>query len=136
MTNKITEATSVLSTFSASYGIMLDNPMLITISIISGLLGIWNAIADLDGKKKLGRNIYTYDAVFKGAFVGILSAPMLTLLLIIFVDPLLGKYLGISIEEDKQIFLYLLYSLLGLFFGRKLGYYAINYKFKKDLKDD
>jgi len=138
MTNKATEATTVVSTFSASYGIMLDNPMIITISVVSGLLGIWNAIAFLDKKKQLGRNIQTYDAIFKGAFIGTLSAPILTLLLIVFIDPILNKYIGISISEDKQIFLYLLYSLLGLFFGRKFGYYAINYKLHKpkENKDD
>lgn len=123
-----TETVSIASvTFRTSFGILFDNPYLISIAIISGLIGIWNAVSTLAKENNLKRDVNTYDAILKGAFVGVLSSPIVTLLLIIFVDPMLNHYLSITINDEKQIYTFALYSFLGLFGGRKVGYWALDF---------
>ena len=117
--DKVQTATSVTSTLSASYGILIDNPVFIILSIVSGLVGLWNAIVDLSKKDQLNSSIASVNAMVTGAFVGVVAAPLITVILILLSDAILSKYFGLVISSNNLELAYFAYSVLGLVFGRK-----------------
>ena len=118
--DKVQTAASVTSTLSASYGILMDNPVFIILAVVSGLAGLWNAIVDLSERGQLNSSISSINVMVTGAFVGVVAAPMTTVILILLSDSILDKYFGLVISSNNLELAYFVYSVLGLVFGRKV----------------
>lgn len=124
-TNNIVEtSTTLTSTFLASV-VIFDSPVYTYLAVISGFVGMLTAANDLDEIKKLKINFYSFFTVFKGAFIGFFSAPLLMLFLVLFGNQI-GQKIGIAIGNENPM-LISIYWILSLLFSRVISKNIFNY---------
>lgn len=98
--------------------IIFNDPIFLYISVISAFVGVFTSFYDLHERKKLLLNIHAFFILFKGAFIGFLSAPLMMLILLLIGTQIAHRF-GFNIQ-DTQLFLNSTYFIISLLFSRMI----------------
>jgi len=121
---------TIITVSTASAGISFGNllifsdPLYLYLGIMSCVVGIVSALNDLDQLKKLQINFYAFFIVFKGAFIGFLSAPFVMFILVTLGEQI-AKKIGFTIENNMIVIT--AEWVASLIFGRLIALIFLSY---------